>query len=49
MWEKLLKFLGFRAQARLSGASAAESNQAAAVAVALEEVTKKAEQEAKKQ
>lgn len=48
MWEKLLKFLGMRAQARVAGASASEANQAAAVAVALDEVAKKAEQEAAK-
>ena len=46
MWEKLLKFLGMRAQARVTGASASEANQAAVVAVALEEVAKKAEAEA---
>lgn len=47
-WETFLKFVGLRAQARVGGASASEANQAAAVAVAVEEAQKKAEQAAKK-
>lgn len=48
IWETLLKFIGMRAQARVSGASAQEANAAAATAIVLEEVQKKAEEQAKK-
>lgn len=46
MWEKLLGFLGLRAQARVGGLSASEANKAAAIALALEEAQKKAAAEA---
>jgi hypothetical protein len=50
MWEKLLKLFMFRTEARASGLSSKDANKAAATAVALEELAKKAEQEsAKKQ
>jgi len=48
MWEKLLMFLGMRQQARLGGLSSKEANKAAAEAVAMQELMKKAEQEAAK-
>lgn len=46
MWQAILKFLGFRAQARAAGASSKDSNKAAATAVLLDEVAKQAEKEA---
>ena len=49
IWDTILKFIGFRAQARAVGASAKDSNAAAATAVALEELQKKADEAAKKQ
>ena len=48
MWQTILKFLGFRAQARAVGADAKDANKAAAAAVVLEELEKKAAQEAAK-
>lgn len=48
MWESLLKFLGFRAQARASGLSSKEANKAAAAVVVMEEIEKKAADEAAK-
>ena len=48
MWQSILKFLGFRAQARAVGADAKDANKAAAAAVVLEEIQKKADAEAAK-
>ena len=48
MWQTLLKFLGFRAQARMAGVDAKEANKAAGAAVVLEELQKKADAEAAK-
>jgi len=48
IWETLLKFIGLRAQARVTGASVQEANAAAATAVVLDEVQKKADEAAKK-
>lgn len=45
MWDAILRFLGFRAQARAAGASAKDSNKAAGTAVLIEELQKKAEAE----
>lgn len=47
MWESILKFLGFRAQARAAGASSKDSNKGAATAVILDEIAKKAAEEKK--
>lgn len=41
-WQTLLKFIGFRAQAKAAGADTRDANKAAAIAVAVEEVEKKA-------
>ena len=49
MWQALLKFLGFRAQARMAGADTKDANKVAAAAVALEELQKKADAEAAKE
>ena len=46
MWQAILKFLGFRAQARAVGADAKDANKAAGIGVALEELQKKADAEA---
>jgi len=47
MWNKLLLWLGLREQARISGASASDANKTGAIGVLLNEVQKKAEEEAK--
>jgi hypothetical protein len=47
-FDSFLKFVGLRAQARAAGATAAEANKAAGAAVVLEEVQKKADEQAKK-
>ncbi len=48
MWEKILKLFTFRQAAREAGLSSRESNKASVTAVLLEEVAKKAEEEATK-
>lgn len=47
-WSTFLTWLGFRAQARAAGASAAEANKAAGVVVAVQEVQKQADAEVAK-
>jgi hypothetical protein len=47
-FDTFLKFVGLRTQARAAGATAAEANKVAAAAVAIEEVQKKADEQAAK-
>lgn len=47
-WQALLKFIGFRAQAKAVGADNRDANKAAAIAVAMDEVEKQASKEAEK-
>lgn len=47
MWSNLLKFLGFRQQARMTGMDAKDANKAAGIGVVLTELEKKAAEEEK--